>query len=338
MLLGSVRWCLDLISWIIDSLLNPEDKTIFKYISKGQPINLEELNSRLHTSNNVALHLLLSSASRGFLTAICRRVSGLEYTARKAMSNTAQSQAGIPTNPTQPAISEALGKAYTNIVTLTSNSIVSIRTFDAFLTSISTSVRDAYSSAGLKPSTTQASQQQLHSRPSESPRNLTEQSMLFGGLLPDELKPAITYVFTSLLPNLRPGIDLARLYFHDFSLLALDPLPNTSCLSSLVTALSAPQRNSTSAVSERVVRTIDVFQRVPIELGVECSEARGSTVNRAVRGILTPARHWRRCARCAAVMEDVTSQRSVVQFLINHQRRCFCGGYWNIIAGKQIVA
>jgi mediator of RNA polymerase II transcription subunit 16, fungi type len=320
-------------SWIIDSLLHPEDKSIFQSISIGQPINLKDLNNRLHASNNVALHLLLSSATRGFLTVICRRLSHLDYTARKAMSTAAQSQSVTPTHLTQPTISTALRRAYTSIATLTSSSIVQIRTFETFLTSISTSIKDAYTTAGLASSTSQPTQQQRHPRPIESPRNSAEQNMLFGGAIPDELATAVANLFVSLLPTLRSGIDLAKLYFHDFSLLALDPVSDPN---SLANANTPCQNNSAS--NKRFAHTIDIFQRIPITLGLERNEGGSSIIGSAERGVVTPIKRWRRCARCAATMEDVTSQRPAVQFLIIQQRRCFCGGNWDIIAGKQVVA
>jgi mediator of RNA polymerase II transcription subunit 16 len=340
MLSGSVRWCLDLMSWIIDSLLNPEDKSIFKSISTGQSIDLEELNSRLHASNNVALHLLFSSATRGFLTVICRRLNNLDFASRKGMSTAAQHQAATSMHLAQPVISNALRMAYTSIATLISSSIVQIHPFEAFLTSISASVRDAYTTAGLTSLTSQASQQQPHSRPTESSKNLAEQNMLFGGPLPAELKPVMTHLFTSLLPTLRSGVDLAKLYFHDFSLLALDPMPSASTSSSQALAtsvLNTPPQNA-GAANERITRTIDIFQRIPIVVELEGGESGGSAVNRAERGVPMPTKRWRRCARCAAVMEDVASQRPAVQFLIAQQRRCFCGGNWNLITGKQVVA
>lgn len=47
---------------------------------------------------------------------------------------------------------------------------------------------------------------------------------------------------------------------------------------------------------------------------------------------------WRRCARCAAVMEDTMSQRQSLQWLMMQQRRCFCSGYWDNLPPGKIVA
>jgi len=334
MLSGSVRWCLDLMSWLIDSLLHPEDSSVFDPISTGQKVELGDLNTRLQASNNVALHLLLSSASRGFLTAICRRLSHLDYTARKAMQSAAQSQSVQPGQLPQPLISNFLRASYTAIATLTSGSIIQIRVFETFLTSISASVKDAYTAAGLSSSPSQAQSQHLpQTKPTEVTRNTAEQTMLFGGPLPAALVPAMTHLFTSLLPTLRSGIDPSKLFFHDYSLLALDPFPPCARQSPLGNSWTTAwdQGEDRGGVAEyKVSHTIDVFQRIPVVLGMEPDELGFEKLREVKR--------WRRCARCAAVMEDLFSPKPAVQFLIMQQRRCFCGGNWVILTGHQVVA
>ena len=47
---------------------------------------------------------------------------------------------------------------------------------------------------------------------------------------------------------------------------------------------------------------------------------------------------WRRCARCAAVMEDVLTQRQALQWLVMQQRRCFCSGFWDTLLPGELVA
>jgi mediator of RNA polymerase II transcription subunit 16 len=350
---GSVQWCLDLMSWLIDCLLHPEDDTIFQALTDGSPIDLDDLNTRLHASNNIALHLLLSSVSRGFLTAICRRLSHLDYTARKAMSTNAQSQASADskTSGPVPPISPDLRNAYTYAATITTGSTVQIRYFEAFLTSISSAVKESYTSAGL-PSAPQPQQQQNQQQqnrpPTDTGRNAVEQAMLFGGPLPAALKPAMSQLFTSLLPTLRANIDPSQLFFHNFSLLSLDPFPK-STLSNHTAPIS-------KAVRDRAVaHTVDIFKRVPVLLGhdagvaVEHGASTGGLAGLTALGAAAAAsvvagsgrganeRKWRRCTRCAAVMEDVSSQKPAVVFLIMQQRRCFCGGYWVIMTGDTIV-
>jgi mediator of RNA polymerase II transcription subunit 16 len=40
---------------------------------------------------------------------------------------------------------------------------------------------------------------------------------------------------------------------------------------------------------------------------------------------------WRRCGRCAAVMEDVRGQRPAFAFVLSQQRKCSCGGQWGLL-------
>lgn len=337
---GSVRWCLDLIAWLVDSLLNPEDSSIFKSLVAGQSIDLDSFNTRLHDSNSVALHLLLCSTTRGFLTAICRRVSNLDYISRKAMSAAAQSQVTASIQIPQHITSSELRAAYTTIATLTSGSVIQIRIFETFLASISASIKDAYTTAGLPSSTTQ-SQQQPNTK-AEIARNIIEQTMLFGGPLPAALVPAIRHIFTSLLPSLRCSIDPARLFFTNFSLLALDPpmpsltkSPSPTPPDQTLASLLGPDQHQKKGGNEKIARTIDIFQRVPIELGQEPVE--GPVNENGVREKPRNSKRWRRCARCAAVMEDFNTQKPAVHFLLMQERRCFCGGSWYLMSGKHIV-
>lgn len=305
-------------SWLIDCLLHPDDADVFESISKGETPDLNILSSRLFSSNNIALHILLSSATRGFLTAICRRLVHLDYTARKAMSSAAQSLSAPP-GQTAPLISNSLRASYTAIATLTSGSIVPIRHFEAFVARISEVVKEAYTTANLP------SQQQVQGSHANPGRNNVEQGILFGGPLPDAMAPAISRIFSEELPKLRAEIDPSRLFFHDFGILGL-PAPDT------------PGTNADEAALEgdalyRVRHTIDIFSRVPIELGQEPEESQGLDAKEH-----RPGRRWRRCVRCAATMEDIHSVKPAVQFLIMQQRRCYCSGNWDILAGKRAVA
>ncbi len=333
-------------AWLVDSLLHPEDASMFKPLSTGQSIDLDNFQTRLRGSNNVALHLLLSSAPRSFLTAICRRLNNLDYVARKAMVTTAQSQAGAPITIPPPLTSSTLRAAYTSISTITENSVINLRAFETFLTSISASVKDAYTTAGLNSSAPQTQpQQQSHTKDGNS-RNAAEMKMLFGGALPAALVPAMRHIFTTLLPALRSGTDPGKLFFSDFSLLALDPVTTPSSTNSpsptppepTLAGLLDPdrrQQGKKAADLQRIAHTIDIFQRIPITLGQEAVD--GPVNENGVREKARYVKRWRRCARCTAVMEDYLSQRPAVQFLVLQERRCFCAGTWNLLTGKQIV-
>ncbi|KFY19349.1 hypothetical protein V493_08002, partial [Pseudogymnoascus sp. VKM F-4281 (FW-2241)] len=216
LLAGSVRWCLDLMSWLVDCLLHPEDPEVFESVTKGEDGSIPLLSAHLLATNNIALHVLLSSATRGFLTGICRRLVHLDYTARKAMS--AAQSVSAPPGQSAPLISNSLRASYTAIATLTSSSIVPISHFEAFVARIADVVKEAYTTAKL-PSQQQA--QAVTGVPGDSSRNNIEQGILFGGPLPEVMAPAISRIFSEELPKLRAEIDPSRLFFHDFSILGL---------------------------------------------------------------------------------------------------------------------
>ena len=319
LLAGSVRWCLDLMSWLIDCLLHPEDPEVFESVTKGEDGSIPLLSAHLLATNNIALHVLLSSATRGFLTGICRRLAHLDYTARKAMS--AAQSVSAPPGQSAPLISNSLRSSYTAIATLTSSSIVPISRFEAFVARIADVVKEAYTTAKFP------SQQQAQGAPGDSKRNAVEQGILFGGALPEVMAPAISRIFSEELPKLRAEIDPSRLFFHDFGILGL-PEANAAGGKGVTEGTA-----TTSSALYRVNHTIDIFSRVPIQLGMEPEEAQGLDA----RGS-RPGRRWRRCVRCAAAMEDIHSLTPPVQFLIMQQRRCYCGGNWDILAGARVVA
>lgn len=41
---------------------------------------------------------------------------------------------------------------------------------------------------------------------------------------------------------------------------------------------------------------------------------------------------WRRCVRCASVMEDIMNQRPGFTYVLAQQRKCCCGGAWALVA------
>lgn len=233
-LAGSVRWVLDLMAWITDTLLElpstlPEDLSV----TNPTKLSLPELLAYLHATNNVTLHLLLSSPTRGFLTAICRRLQHLDYVARKAIATNTNhpNQAGQG----QQSISPTLRAAYVQIANLTSNCIVRIKTFEALLSSLTSSIKSAY--ANHKPPL--AGNTNNSTGPS---RNNLEIKMLLGGEIPTAFKAVIVDLFRGVqdnepktqndlganaaapgyLSSVRLEIDPANLWFADFTMLEVD--------------------------------------------------------------------------------------------------------------------
>lgn len=155
--------------------------------------------------------------------------------------------------------------------------------------------------------------------------------MLLGGALPEAFKPVIVELFRKegLLDSVREEIEPAKLFFADFAMLEVDEDP-----------VSVGKR-------KRSHMTMDSFRKAWLlnpkkeanggDGAKKAAEASGTVMEAALSGGRQSLR-WRRCARCAAVMEDVLSQRQALQWLIMQQRRCFCSGYWNTLEPGRTVA
>jgi mediator of RNA polymerase II transcription subunit 16 len=303
--------------------------------------SLSDLLTQVRSTNIVSLHLLLSSPTRGFLTAICRRLAHLDYIARKAIVHTSPSATGSwlnntpnPQNgagpPSQtstpqsatpgPALSPALRSAYLQIATLTNNTILRIKTFETLLSSLTSHIKNAYASHNPPLSGSTAA---------EKARNTLEIKMLVGGSIPDAFKPVIVELFRKegLVDSVREEIEPAKLFFADFEMLEVDE-----------DAVSVGKRR-------RSGMTMDSFRKGWLVNPKNAKKENGERVNGEASGggiggtpVGRPSARWRRCARCAAVMEDVLSQRQALQWLIMQQRRCFCSGYWNTLETGRTVA
>lgn len=314
-------------AWLLDTLLSFKS-ALPPGIDLNNPatFTLSDILSHLQSTNTISLHILLSSPTRGFLTAICRRLLHLEYIARKAMqtsvSATSTNNTPNPQNPNQPptpqpssTLSPALRAAYMQIATLTSTAILRTKTIENLLLSLTSLVKTAYA--------TTHPQQTLSS--SSSMRNSQEIKMLFGGPFPEAFKTVVVELFRDegLLAGVREEIDPARLFFADFEMLEVDEEP--------------------ASLRARKVkgRTMDCFRKAwlanPKKNGNEKLPSTSPEVNSSVVLGGIGGGRWRRCVRCAAVMEDVLTQKQTLQWLVMQQRRCFCSGYWITLTSGETV-
>ena len=312
-LAGSVRWTLDLMAWLTDTLLTlPSTLPAGMDLTKADGFSISELHTHLRTKNGVSLHLLLSSSTRGFLTAICRRLTHLDYIARRAIMASANNSGTSTPNAqgTSPptSITPALRNAYLHIATLTTNTILRIKTVETLLGALTNSIKDVYR-------TTLPT-----SQPSDKSRNAFETKMLFGGQFPEAFKPVIVELFKKdgLLEAVREDIEPAKLFFADFSLLEVD-------------------EDTTSLVRrQNLNKTMDCFRKNWLSNPKKVVKKDGEEGDS--NGAGRQMARWRRCARCAAVIEDVLTERRALQWLIMQQRRCFCSGYWDTLGSGDTVA
>jgi mediator of RNA polymerase II transcription subunit 16, fungi type len=76
---------------------------------------------------------------------------------------------------------------------------------------------------------------------------------------------------------------------------------------------------------------IDVFKRVALENGHKEGQKGGDGVGEGA------GPQWRRCARCASVMEDVLGNRPGFTYVLAQQRKCSCGGNWGLLPKGALV-
>ena len=339
-LTGSVRWILELMAWVADTLLTlPTTLPASIDLTNASTLSIPDLVAHLHSTNTISLHLLLSSPTRGFLHAICRRLAHLDYMARKAIVHTIPGHPSNPaTNPGSgqngaanaarqtPSLSPELRAAYMKIATLTTTATLRIATFETLLSSLTSHIKNAYS---------------MHSPPlsgspaAEKARNTMEINMLFGGAIPDTFKGVIVELFRKegLLDAMRDEIEPARLFFANFAMLEVDDDPvsvrdrkrsrqTMDCFRK--TWLAHPPKKQAAAAAATNGNVNGNASAVAVTNGTSGTPAAAAAL------AATPAR-WRRCGRCTAVMEDVLSHRHVLQWMVMQQRRCVCAGYWEAI-------
>ncbi|CAG8972316.1 hypothetical protein HYALB_00001718 [Hymenoscyphus albidus] len=304
---GSFRWVLDFMAWLIDTLLNlPTTLPPNMDLKDVDSFNLSELHAHLRSTNTVSLHLLLCSATRGFLTAMCRRITHLDYIARRAIQTPGTNGNSQNSNP--PPISSQLRHAYLHIATLTTKTIIRIKTVETLLSSLTSSIKEVYRA-------------NFPSGQSDGRRNAFETKMLFGGQFPECFKSVIVELFKKegLLEAVRDEIEPAKLFFADFGLLEVGE-----------DEASIRRRRS-------VGKTMDSFRKVWLNNPVKRVKGGLDGADVGVGNGRQVAK-WRRCARCAAVVVDALTERRALQWLIMQQRRCYCSGYWHTLAEGERVA
>jgi mediator of RNA polymerase II transcription subunit 16, fungi type len=335
-------------AWLTDTLLNlPTNLPPTIDLTKASNLPLPELLAHLHTTNTISLHLLLSSPTRGFLTAICRRLQHLDYIARKAIMFPGANNTPNPQNPNQnpqnqtSTLSPALRAAYMQIATLTSNTILRIKTIETLLASLTSLIKNAYASHNPP---------LAGSPPAEKMRNALEIKMLFGGSFPDAFKSVIVELFRKegLLDTVKEEIEPARLFFADFTMLEVDEdAVSVARRKALGTTMDCFQKRWLVNPEKKSSSSSGSAQGEAGSQNGNTNTSPGNTNTQDGNAVGTgglmgaggrQGARWRRCARCAAVMEDVLTQRSALQWLVMQQRRCFCSGYWDTLAPGETVA
>jgi mediator of RNA polymerase II transcription subunit 16 len=324
----------------MDCLFNLLDEPGFTAILNNQR-QFADLTKYLQARNNVALHLLLCSSTRGFLQAACRRLIHLDSLSSRAMTfyetkvavHNAADLAGAA-NRTPPA----LYVAYQKMQRFTSSSLVKVSDIDKLLTALSQEIRQAYQTSlpGLSAQARQQQQQQAANKPDPSAQQQPnaandpavkraqmhcELSIFLGTSPPPSFQPVLLSFFNKHVRSYRAHTDPARLFFADYSLLEVED-----------DADSLARRRAGG-------RYLDAFTRWELRaadrLGFGDNNEGGGEEVVTVENLDV---QWRRCVRCAAVMENVYGHRPGFTFVLGQQRKCACGGSWGLLHKGAMVS
>lgn len=368
-LAGCCKWTVDLLSWLCDSLFCLLNDNKFKSILTNQA-QFSQLTSYLHEKNEIALHMVLCSSIRSLLGGVCRRITLLNNLSHRAISHYENSPPG---GGKGSGYGSPLHTAYQKVYRHTSAALINPEAFQALLASLNREVREVYgkSFAKMAEQASKAQQQQQQQHPNHQrnsgggdeavarARQHCELQMLLGQAPPSTFQPLIAKFLYQDLAAFRDGpgnggppggaaaiaaavaaggnnnnnaaaaaaaaaaattIDPARLFFADYDILEVDDTPG--------------------ALERRRARGahVDLFKRVEITKGGSSRGGSGSG-----SGSNVP---WRRCVRCASVMEDVaaataaaaagngngnggnnnSNNRPQLNVVLSQQRNCSCGG------------
>lgn len=319
-LAGCAKWGVDLLSWLSDCLFELlDDPEVMAMIN--DPKRFPELARYLQSKNDVSLHLLLCSSTRGFLSAACRRLLHVEALGSRAMMHF-ETRIQDPATAT-PAL-QALFQAYLKMQRAVTSSLVKVQDFERLLGGLSRDIQAAYqrSFAGFgarKPSQqgagnmTEQQQAQQAQQMVKKAQAHCELDMLLAGNPPPSFREVLARFFGQSLPAFRAQTDPAKLYFANFDLLEVEDDPR-----------SLARRRAAG-------KYIDVFNRVELISGRGVGDRGRGLKSGGNEGSRGSAAQWRRCVRCAAVMEDVWGVKPGFTFVLAQQRRCACGGNWGLL-------
>ena len=325
-----------------------------------------QLSSYLHEKNDIALHMVLCSSIRFLLGGVCRRITMLHSLSHRAISHYENnphgngSAYGSPLHLAYQKVYKHTSEALVNpeaFQALLASLNREIR--EVYVRSFNKIAEQPKQQGGA------AANQQNRSQADEAAargRQHCELQMLLGQAPPSTFQPLIHKFLTqdlvafrdapnnggSPLPSAPPpgnaaggsgsnntnsntnaaggggaggggnAIDPARLFFANYDLLELDDGP--------------------PALERRRARgmRVDMFKRVeisrsgaPSTTAASASASSSPTAGRSGSGAApVPAPvPWRRCVRCAAVMEDLPAgSRPPLNFVLSQQRNCCCGG------------
>lgn len=328
-LTGCAKWALDFLCWLIDSLFVLRDDP--KFMELLTPARFSEMTPYLKSRNDVSLHLLLCSSTRGFLVATCKRLHHLQMMSTQATQfwdkNPAMhSSADSKANQGLVAIQQAYLKMQRCITT----TLITFKEIERTLSVLSGDIRQQYQ-ASL--ALLAQKQQQQSGKPNQPPAEAAvkraqahyELNMLLTETPPPQLLQVIKKFFETDLKNLAATTDRSGLFFTDFPLLEVE---------------EDLRRLATRKAQGKYV---DAFKRVELTAHMSSKVREGERVQgpheqqQQAGADAATGPPWRRCVRCCSVMEDVHPTKPGMNYVLTQMRRCSCGGGWGLLAPGEMV-
>lgn len=239
---GCTEWGLSLFAWLTNALFELVDDSELATILSDQK-RFSELEKYLESKNDASLQLLLCSSTRGFLSALCRRLQHVEQVSGRAahyyesqiqqqqQQDTATGSGGAPVRAPHPALSEA----YQRMERVVASGLVKVPEFERLLAELSSDIQSAYHKtfsgiplAKVKPqqgNMTDQQQQQLSEQFAKKAQAHCELDMVLGKNPPPCFRDILLKLFTVTLPAFRNQTDPAKLYFAKHKLLEVDDNP-----------------------------------------------------------------------------------------------------------------
>ncbi|KAK0730489.1 RNA polymerase II mediator complex subunit Sin4 [Lasiosphaeris hirsuta] len=321
-LAGCAKWAVDLLSWLTDCIFNLLNQPTFLAML-GDAKRFPEISSYLQSRGDVSLHLLLCSSTRGFLSAACRRLTHLESLSNRATQFYEKQVAQSLRDSEHPNASArptpALYLAYVKMQRSASSTLIKVQEFEKLVGSLSQEIRSNYqrtlaglTSKGGRPQGQGNGQQgNANDHLVKKAQAHCELDMLLAGNPPPSFRDALYKFFHNNVTAFRNQTNPSELYFANFSLLEVD--------------------DDSKSLASRKARGlyIDVFKRAALISSVKPGVGGDDSTNELPGDETGP--QWRRCVRCAAVMEDVYGHRPGFTFVLAQQRKCSCGGNWGLL-------
>lgn len=330
-LTGCAKWALDLLCWLTDSLFVLRDDP--KFMELLNPGRFSEMTGYLKSKNDVSLHLLLCSSTRGFLVAACKRLVHLQVMSAQATQywdKNAAMHNSTDSHASQGII--AVQQAYLKMQRCITTTLIKVSEIDRMLNTLGGDIKRAYQASVAVLAQKQQQQSGKPGQPADAAIKKAqahcELNILLAENPPPQFLPVTKKLFEVDLKNLVASTDRSGLFFTDFQLLEVEEDPRR---------LAARKAQG---------KYVDTFKRVELTAHNAAKATEGENVHRpheqqqqqqqpdadTANG---PA--WRRCVRCCAVMEDAQATKSGMNFVLSQQRRCACGGGWGLLAPGELV-